>query len=30
MAEYNRGTLPEGIVSAENEANQFLEPIASD
>jgi hypothetical protein len=30
MAEYNRGTLPEGIVSTENEANLFLEPIAGD
>jgi hypothetical protein len=26
MAEYNRGSLPEGIVSAEDEANVFLEP----
>lgn len=26
MAEYNRGTLPEGIESAEEEANVFLEP----
>lgn len=26
MAEYNRGTLPEGIASAEDEANVFLEP----
>lgn len=26
MAEYNRGTLPEGLVSAEEEANGFLEP----
>jgi len=30
MAEYNRGTLPEGIVSAENESNLFLETIAGD
>jgi len=30
MAEYNRGTLPEGIVSAEEESNLFLEPIAAD
>jgi len=26
MAEYNRGSLPEGIVSTEEEANVFLEP----
>jgi hypothetical protein len=26
MAEYNRGTLPEGIASAEEESNVFLEP----
>jgi hypothetical protein len=26
MAEYNRGTLPEGLESAEEEANVFLEP----
>jgi hypothetical protein len=26
MAEYNRGTLPEGLASAEEEANVFLEP----
>jgi hypothetical protein len=30
MAEYNRGTLPEGIVSAGEEANPFLEPVAGD
>ena len=30
MAEYNRGTLPEGIVGAEDESNVFLEPIAGD
>ena len=30
MAEYNRGTLPAGIVSAEEESNLFLEPIAGD
>jgi len=30
MADYNRGTLPEGIVSAEEESNLFLEPIAGD
>jgi hypothetical protein len=28
MAEYNRGTLPEGILSAEQEMNVFLEPEA--
>ena len=26
MAEYNRGTLPEGLASAEEELNLFLEP----
>jgi hypothetical protein len=26
MAEYNRGTLPEGLASAEEEFNVFLEP----
>jgi hypothetical protein len=26
MAEYNRGTLPEGIASTEEESNVFLEP----
>jgi hypothetical protein len=26
MAEYNRGTLPEGIASADEEMNVFLEP----
>jgi len=26
MAEYNRGTLPEGLTSAEDEMNGFLEP----
>ena len=30
MAEYNRGTLPEGIVSTEEESNLFLEPVAGD
>ena len=30
MAEYNRGTLPEGIVAAEAESNLFLEPVAGD
>ncbi len=29
MAEYNRGSLPEGIVAAEDESNAFLEPEAS-
>lgn len=28
MAEYNRGTLPEGLTAAEEEANVFLEPEA--
>ena len=28
MAEYNRGTLPEGLASAEEECNVFLEPDA--
>jgi hypothetical protein len=27
MAEYNRGTLPEGLASAEEELNVFLEQI---
>ena len=26
MAEYNRGTLPEGLASAEDELNVFFEP----
>ena len=26
MAEYNRGTLPEGLASTEEELNVFLEP----
>jgi hypothetical protein len=26
MAEYNRGTLPEGLASTEEEMNVFLEP----
>jgi hypothetical protein len=30
MAEYNRGTLPEGIVSAREEGNCFLEAIDGD
>jgi hypothetical protein len=29
MAEYNRGTLPEGLETAEDEANVFLDPEAS-
>jgi hypothetical protein len=29
MAEYNRGSLPEGIVAAEEETNVFLEPDLS-
>ena len=29
MAEYNRGTLPEGLASAEEELNVFLEPDLS-
>jgi hypothetical protein len=28
MAEYNRGTLPEGLAAAEEELNVFLEPEA--
>jgi hypothetical protein len=28
MAEYNRGSLPEGLTSAEEEANHFLEAVA--
>ena len=28
MAEYNRGSLPEGIVATDDEANVFLEPEA--
>ena len=28
MAEYNRGTLPEGLTAAEEERNVFLEPEA--
>jgi hypothetical protein len=28
MAEYNRGTLPEGLTAAEEELNGFLEPEA--
>jgi len=30
MAEYNRGVLPEGLVTAEKEGNVFLEPVAGD
>ncbi len=30
MAEYNRGTLPEGLVAAEEEANGFLQETAGD
>lgn len=30
MAEYNRGALPEGLVTAEKEGNVFLEPVAGD
>ena len=26
MAEYNRGTLPEGLTATEDEGNLFLEP----
>ena len=29
MAEYNRGTLPEGLTAAEEERNEFLEPEVS-
>jgi hypothetical protein len=29
MAEYNRGTLPEGLTTREEESNVFLEPEAS-
>lgn len=29
MAEYNRGTLPEGLTAADEEANVFLEPEVS-
>lgn len=29
MAEYNRGTLPEGLTSTDDEANVFLEPEVS-
>ena len=30
MAEYNRGNLPEGIISAQEEANCFLEGVDGD
>jgi len=30
MTEYNRGTLPEGIVSAQEEGNCFLETVEGD
>jgi hypothetical protein len=30
MAEYNRGTLPEGLTSVAREANEFLEPVGGD
>jgi len=30
MVEYNRGTLPEGLVAAEMEKNIFLEPVNGD
>jgi hypothetical protein len=30
MAEYNRGNLPEGIISAQEEANCFLEAVEGD
>lgn len=30
MAEYNRGSLPEGLVSAEQEPNLFLEAVNGD
>jgi hypothetical protein len=30
MVEYNRGTLPEGLLAAERESNPFLEPVAGD
>jgi hypothetical protein len=30
MAEYNRGTLPEGIVATERESNLFLETVSGD
>ena len=30
MVEYNRGSLPEGLIAAEDEGNDFLQPIAGD
>jgi hypothetical protein len=30
MAEYNRGALPEGLVTTQEEENVFLEPVAGD
>ena len=30
MAEYNRGRLPEGLVTVEEEENLFLEPVGGD
>ena len=30
MAEYNRGTLPEGLVEADRESNVFLEQLSGD
>jgi hypothetical protein len=30
MAEYNRGTLPEGLVAGDKEENSFLESVGSD
>jgi hypothetical protein len=30
MAEYNRGTLPKGILPAQEEANCFLEAVEGD
>ena len=30
MAEYNRGALPEGLISAEREDNPFLQPLNGD
>ncbi len=30
MAEYNRGSLPQGLVSVAEEKNVFLEPVAGD
>jgi hypothetical protein len=30
MVEYNRGTLPEGLVATDRESNLFLEPVAAD